>query len=582
MSKITIDAQRQTGTTRLTQLTLAHALLIAVGVLAAIIRLVNLDGLPLSPDEAAQAWTVWATTQPETIDLLLSGSPAYFTLTRLLMTVLGDGDAVMRLVPALFGVGAVLLPWLWRSRLGTVGALAASLLLMASPLHVVTARTVGGESIAVFALLLLVIAYDRWRETAVRAWLYTLAAALGLGLASAPIFYGGIVTLAVAWGIQRAIGLPLFAEEAADLEWEGRRTAVGFGIVVFVAASTLLLWYPAGLGTAARLPAAWLAAFGGGGPISDPFLTVARYEPILLTLGVIAILWATWRSHPFASFCVYWIAAVFLLMLVQAGNTGNAVLLTLPGILLLSAFADAQLQRISALDWGVAGGVLIVLALAFVNLGRFARRVAFEPNQLGNVWMILFAFAFTLVALYFVSTWDLAATYRGVLLAVFGFFLFYTWGTAWWLSHHAANDPRARWATVGTDDDVRVMIPVVDELAQQVGNGEDDLTIFSSVDSPLLRWYLRHYAQVEFSDAVPVGANHDVIISPAETEPALGSDYMGGDYGLLLSEPPPPEQPGATPVLDTLRWWLFHESNATVPQQRVILWLRADLVSNEE
>lgn len=580
MSEMTIDRHRQTGAGRIKQITIADALLVVTGVLAVIIRLADLSGLPLSPGEAAQAWSVWATAQPHTADLLLSGSPAYFTLTRLVMPVLGDGDAVMRLVPALFGVGTALLPWLWRARLGTVGALVASLLLTASPLHVITARTVGGESIAVFALLLAVIAYERWRETAVRSWLLTLAAALGLGLASAPLFYGGLATLAVAAGLQRLIGLPLFTNEAPTAARAEARTAVIAGVAVFVAAATLLLWVPTGLGAAARLPASWLAQFAAAGFISDPFLAAARYEPILLTLGLAAILWTTWRSHPLASFCVYWIAAVLLLIVLQRGEMQNALLLTLPGVILLGLFAEAHLQRLTPLTWGVAGGALLLFMLTLTNLARYLRLAALNPPVLSNVWMILFAFAFALVLLYFLSTWEIEAPYRGMLLALIVFFLYYGWGTAWWLGHQAANDPRERWVAQGTDAGVQVMLPLLRDVSRQLGNAEHDLDIFSSVDAPALRWYLRDFRRAQFSDALPIGGSNQVIITTADAEPVLGSDYMGAGFGLLRTAPPP--ENGQMRVVDTLRWWLFRESNTAVSTEQIILWLRADLVRTGE
>jgi len=578
MSDLTINAEREKTTGWLARVTLADLLFALVMLVAAVMRLVNLNSLPLAPDEAAQAWQTWAFWQPG-MNVMLTGSPAYFTLTKLLAQVVGYSDTTVRLVPALFGMGIVFVPWLGRRALGNVTALAASLLLAVSPLQVVIARLAGGDAIALFALLLVVMAYVRFRETAVPTYLALLLGAVGLGLAASPLFYSGMITLLIAWGMQRVIGLSLFASDVPQISREGRKTAVIVGIVVFLAVSSMMFWNPSGLGAAARQAVDWFSQFNpahNAGAVTDPFLAVARYEPILITLGLLVIIWASWRAHPLASFGIYWIAAVLLLMLAQRGEMSNAVLLTLPGFLMIGLFANEILQeKMSSTGRLVAAGAFLTLMLGLVNLARYVRRFPFEPDKLENVWMILFAFAFSFTILYFILSWNVTAVYQGTLLGLLAFFVFFNWGTGWWMGHYAANDPRERWVTVGTDDDVLVLIPMIRELSNQVTNSIHDLDVFSLVDSPVLRWYLRDLQRVRFGKALPVDTTDEVIITPADTEPTLSSDYMGSDYGLLRTEPESLDV-GQTPLIDTLRWWFFHESGISAPESRIILWLRAD------
>ncbi len=571
---------------RQSTLTIADGLFLMIGLAAVIMRLSGLGNVPLAPDEATQAWGVWAFAQPN-LDVLLNGSPAYFTLSRLLTPVLGFSDSTMRLVPALFGVGVVLLPWLWQRRLGTVGALIMSGLLTVSPIQTIISRTAGGDATAVFSLLLLLIAIDNYQASGNSRWLYAGAAAFGLGLASAPIFYGGTVTLTIAWGIHQLIGLPLFDHEGLIRPARGeRKTAVYTLVGTFIAVGTLFLWHPDGLGMAAEQFAIWLRLFAPANnltALTDPLLAVARYEPILLTLGLFVILWATWRSHPFASYCVYWIAGTLLLILGQRGAMENAALLTIPGIIMISLFANAVLQKWQGSHgWLVASGTLLVLMLSLVNLARYVRRFPFEPQELTNIWMIVTAVAFGLTFLYFILSQNAQLAAQGFLLGLLAFFIFFSWGTAWQLGHFSANDPRERWVTVGTDDDMRVLIPVIQEISNQVSNSVYDLDIFSGVDSPVLRWYLRDFRQVQFSDTLPVGTANELIISPFNADLALGSDYMGSDYGLIHSEPAtanPLEQiPAPNPGINALRYWFFQESDTVVPEERIILWLRADTI----
>ena len=100
----------------------------------------------------------------------------------LLMPGLGADDVIGRLVPALAGMGLVLLPWLMRRWLGGIGALVAGLLLAVSPTLGVASRTADGTMLALLAGGLLLVAWLRYHEEGDRRW---LAAANWLRIASA-------------------------------------------------------------------------------------------------------------------------------------------------------------------------------------------------------------------------------------------------------------------------------------------------------------------------------------------------------------------------------------------------------------
>ena len=74
------------------------------------------------------------------------------------------------------------------------------------------------------------------------------------------------------------------------------------------------------------------------------------------------------------------------------------------------------------------------------------------------------------------------------------------------------------------------------------------------------------------------GRDHQALLSRVgEAEPQLGADYIGSDFGLLRTGTTA-QPPSGTPIADVLRWWLFHETAAEIIEDRVILWVRADLV----
>ena len=293
------DLQIQSEPNWLARVTVADGVMGLVLVLTAVHHLTNLGQLPLSPQEAEAALAVWQWWQPGNMTTAVT-SPAYFSLTSLFTQILGFSDAVMRLVPVLFGIGLVALPWFLRDRLGVIGALVMSIFLAVSPLQSMVARSAGGESVALFALLLTAVSWLRYQDSADSSgnprWFTTLLIALGLGAASAPLFYGGLLTLLLALWLQQAIG-PQLREDGA-MRWPERgdwQRALIIGLGTFLAISTLFLWSLGGLGAAAQIVGDWLMQFRIQTDVAallNPILLFGRYELLLFVLSTVVIAWA--------------------------------------------------------------------------------------------------------------------------------------------------------------------------------------------------------------------------------------------------------------------------------------------------
>ena len=566
----------------LSRLSITDGLYFLVILAAALLRFSSLGTALLSPAEAIEAFSTWQFLQA---DHLLSaiGSPAYFSLTSVLITFLGSSDVVMRLIPAFFGLALVVLPWFLRDRLGHIGALSAALLFAFSPLLAASSRTVGGNSIALFALMLVAVASLKLSGGQSQNWLYVLACALGLGLASAPLFYGGLFMLFIARWIQRSV-----TPEQAPTEWSNRSNLLKAAItalIVLLAMSTRFFTFPAGIGSSAQLFGAWLAQFNWQGEpktIIEPFLLLARYEIILIPLGIFAIFWAIWRNQPLGTLLTYWLLGGLVLILLQRGVLDNALIIPLAGYLLLGLATSYILrQGISRWTWAVTAIVILLGAIILVNVARFLRVSIAGDLQIFNIWMAFLAIAVAALAFYYFWFAHDQAIIQGAWLGIFILFILYQWGTAWYLTHDGANDPRERWVQQAADDELPFLLDTIEQISQSAVNSKFDLDLYSAVDSPLLRWYLRDYQQLKIGQTLTPGAQNEVIITSAEVnEPNFGSDYLGSDFGLLrMGTGPTPIS--STPLTDTMRWWLFHESAATNAEERVILWVRSDLAYNE-
>ena len=568
----------ETAGSRIAGVSVAGALYLIVVATAAVVRFSQLGSIPLSTAEAKEAMAAWQVLQPGS-PLLEIGGPAYFTLTSLLMPLLGVSDTTARLVPAIFGLGLVCLPWLLHRQIGAYGALVAAAFLAVSPLNSAISRSAGGDAIALFAVLLVAIATMRLADENGSKWFIVWGAAVGLGLASSPLFYGGLVTLAAALLVVKITGT-----QSPTFTLPDRKTLINgaiAGLVVLVGLSTRILTYPAGLGDSAQIAGNWLGQFGYSGSIESvlaPLFVLARYEIALIVLGFAAIIWALWRDKAPAIQQAMWLVMALTLVVLQSGTLSNVLLATLPGYLLVGLVSASLFKRpISQWTWLFTGGLLLIGAVLLVNTTRYLRVSVFEQD-LSNVWMGLLAVAGSVLLVYYFWALTEASIPQGLWLAAVIFLLAYEWGTAWHLTHRSANDPRESWVTEGTDDDLPLMLKNLRDISRQATNSDSDLRVLSAVDTPVLRWYLRDFWQGIIGESVPPDAQEQVIITRVEDgEPAFGSDYVGSDFGLQrMGTEPAPES--STPWTDLLRWWLFHETAVQPIEQRVILWVRSDLV----
>lgn len=569
-------------------LTVTDGLLLLLVAVAAVARLANLAALPLSPSEAEDALAVWQFWQPGTLTAS-SSSPLYFTLTALISQLVMLSDATVRLVPALAGVALVASPLLFRRWLGNAGVLISSLLLAISPLAINASRTASGDALALLATMGLAASWLHWQATGEKRWQTAVAISLGLGLTTSPLFYTALLTAGGAWWLSRKWGV-------GSREWGvSPHTPLPTPyslllptLLTFLTAATLFLWHPAGIGTAAQMAGRWLGQFGLVGNLADPYLALLRYElPVVLGLWGVRVAWGAGSNegdptpHPTPhSLLPFWLLLTLLLPLLQAGQNSNALVIMLPAYLLIGQAGNTLFsQPVTALTGWLTGGLIFLSMLSFVNLARYLKLATIAAPALSHLWFTTMGIVIAIFALYLVWTWgESGAMGQGTLLALLALFVFYQWGLGWNLAHRWGNDPRERWVATATDGDIRLLAQMVRDVSRQGASSDSDLELFSAVDSPLLRWYLRPFPRAQFGTAVPAAATQPLIITPAsQTEPSFGSDYMGTDYAYLRPDVAVTRDSSTTPLSDTLRWWLFHISPLPIPEEKLIVWVRSDV-----
>jgi hypothetical protein len=377
--------------------------------------------------------------------------------------------------------------------------------------------------------------------------------------------------------VAQAVGLAETEERNSD---SLRHMAVA-AVITFVVVATGFLLRPEGFGAALRLLPAWLGQFSA--PSLPALRALLGYEPAVLLLGLPAIIWALLAHGRRARPLVVWLAGLLLIVLLQPEHIVNAAAVTLPAYWLVGLFAAALAVAHDATranrstTFFVAGTLVGLGALLLAVIGRLARLGLLNGQNGTLIGLASLAFVLAALAVVVALAWDSSSARRGAFVGLAALLLFWQWGAARQLSRVGANDPREQWVSDGTAADAREMVTLLTRISRQAANSDRDLTIFSQVDSPVLRWYLRDFPGYRAGAAVPVDAAADVVITPADAEPLLSSDYFGADFGLEQRE----IAAGPRAVADALRWWLFRESNLPVETQRVVVWVRSDLAGGE-
>ncbi len=602
--------------------TVEGAAYVAVGLLAAGLRLFQLGLRPLNEGEAVQALAALRFTQGTTQAVPAGTIPALFTGNVAGFTLLGASDVTARWLPALAGLILVLLPYGLRHRLGRGGALAASLLLALSPSAVYFSRALDGAILVAACGLAVVVGVIQYVDTRRPGALYLAAAALGLGLCAGP----AIFTLLLIW---IAFGLLLYVPDRwidGETGWSsllvawwavrsekgsllriGAVLAATFGLV-----ATAFVLHPAGVGNAADLIGAWAKSFlpeAGGNPPVYPLLLLLRYEPLILLFGLVEVgrvVLGKWSgqprtgqpgsSFPHSTFLIFW-AAVAALAILIAGHrpAGNVLLVVVP----LALLAGQGMER--AWRWlarrrfvsqqGGAGrtlwpeiaaitaaavGVLIFFYLQLATYGLSepgATVTAAGVTLQASTYYLLFV----MLALLLLAGLGIAAGFwRGtdlvlgsgwltalILLGLFGFKA--TWG----LNVAHASDPRELMAMQNTAPDVRVLVERLEALSEAESGDAHTLPVtVDAATGPVVAWYLRDFDRQTVVEDLSSPPNTTAAVTLARRDLPIGETFRGQGFPLRCHW-----LPWGLGEQRLVRWLLFTDAGRPVVDQEVVLWV---------
>ena len=565
-----------------------ESLIVGVLLVAGIgLRVGHLSWPPLAPTEAAAALDAARSTADASALDPSSGpaqNPAYASVTALLFTAFGSGDELARALPVTAGIALLAIPLMLRRRIGPAPTILAMLLLGLSPTLVMTARTAGGDALAIaglsfcFALLM----RDDLAERTRTAW---IAAMLALALASGPSALTGLLGLAIGFAVHRVLFRT--ADSAwvgiRSLPWSARRELVLFVVLLAVFATAAGTRLDGFAGLAASL-SAWLKGwtyFGELG-LGPALVGLLVYEPLVLAGGVYAAAALRSRAKLNPSLLA-WALGAFVVVVAYPGRSAAEFAWCIVPLALLAgqAVEDVVERTVRAqhkpILFALVGLLLLLVVFACLQLSAYARGiglgVAFDPS-LGLGLAIGALVLGVVIAVLFGLGWSWTLPANAVQVVAVVLLLAETVSAGWSLNYGAlAATARELWRPQSATAETQLLVETVRGVSLGQTGTEAALTLrLEDSASPVLAWTLRSFTLDEPQGALASDQPKVILRRVDGQDRPLSADYIGQTFSIS-------ERKAWSGILPSglLRWLVLREGSTT-PEQWLLL-VRADVAS---
>ncbi len=555
-----------------------YALYAAAFLLALFLRAWGAASQPLTDGEAALALQALALSNGQ--DVVIGPHPAYLTLTTGLMAIFGGVDWTPRFWPVLAGSLLVLVPALFRFRLGRVPAVILAFALAIDPLLLGISRTAGSLPLALLFVLLAAGALMHRRFAAA-------GIALGMALLSGPQGWFGLLGLGVAlllWNQADALNaMPHLAEQKPTAgDWQ-RMALFAVGTIFF--AGTLFLAVPTGISAMTGGLAAMLGGWGSftGAPIPLTLTGLLLFEFLPLLLGLWGAVVGIIHRNRGDLLLLTWFAAALLIVIAYPARQPADLAWAVIPLWALAARQIARLTMLPSADRLPAYGqsVLAAVILSFVSVTIIGATGVPETLMQTVFWLKVVGALMMVGASAWLISWGWSAQIgmRGLAIGVIVVLLAYSLSAAWDTVGLSGKSGRLFWTQESQPEEVDLLAQTLRDLRAwgPVQSGGPDLIVVN-LDSPALRWVLRDFTRVRYAAQAPVDVRPALVISPYQPDLVLPAAYRGQDFTLARRE----QWSQLNPV-QWFRWMVFR----TLPpgleeREQVILWARTDLFPGED
>jgi hypothetical protein len=518
----------------------------------AFLRFADLGIPPLTEFEARSALAAHQLANEEAGNL--GDEPAYVLMTGPVFSLFGSSETTARLVPALFGLALVALPYFWRDVLGGKTALVLSALFVLDPGMVAASRLASGQIIAVSAAL---IALTAWRHSRpIMAGVFTSIALL----ASASVFIGLVAAILVFFTLQ-------MRSEISPDRWKPFSLTL---IAVMALGATWFLQTPDGVSGLGATLAAFIAKFTEPGTgLSEIGLALLGYTLPAVIFGSIGAVNAWRQNNSLGKILSVFALFSLLLVFVIPGHQSLDLLWVKPALWILAAMFIAKFLTIPKDHSNVALGelgLILILGIFFgISLTKLAAGYDFTWVAIGT--LILSAVASILIAF----GWSSEGAKLGLVWALLIFSGLFMLSASSRFLRVETTDANDLWDPGPAAGSPRALGEALHDLSVLSSGQLDQLTFDLQVENPTLAWELRNYQSLPN----PGGAGHDVIIAPIESaDTGEFTNYRGQSFAARVRRA---WQGWPTNFFA----WLFYRQGDTQAEE-VIFWANNDLLPDSQ
>jgi len=543
--------------------------------LALLLRLVKLGMAPLTDFEALNALPVFNWLQSGVVPT--RPQAAYTLFSGLVFFLFGSTNFAARFIPAFTGSLLVLAPLFFRERLGRWSALIAAFGLAIDPVLVAISRQADG-SIWAIAFSLFAIGFLLNRRF---VW---SGICFGLALLGGPNLWMGWLGLGVA--IFASNRKPFTAVDESKLEGQSYRSfltkVASAAAFTLVAVGTFFLFAPFGLSMAAGSLPEFLRSWTQTGTFSIQTAAIALLSYALLPfiLGTIQAITGWRHGEKIDQFLTIWVVIALLLWFTCRGRIlGYAGWVMIP-LWALAARQIAVWLRKPEFDarFTVAMTAVVFILLFFIILNAVGilHPAAWSAETNIQIVKIVVAFVLLMLAIVLVGWgWNWSAARQGVQWASGAALLLILISMSLRAGGLGVKPQAELWRSGAYFADVDLLDKTLHDLSINKSGQVNSLQVsVVGIQSPTLKWILRDFSNVQYSDRISMQESPDIILTNDQTQPGQISTYRGQDFVLSV-------QPAWSQMIGSnwSNWLVFREA----PQEtaRIILWARTDLFPGE-
>lgn len=551
--------------------------LIGIFLLALAFRLIRLDALTLSNQEAEIA--LQALSGVNRSHSLFGPHSAYVGLTALPFFLFSSTTFIARLWPAFVGSLVVFIPFLFKRQIGFWPALTGAIALAISPGMVGLSRQIGSPMMAMVFLLMAAGLYFQRRPV-------PAGISLALGLMSGPGFWSGLLILGFSVMIAelRFEISGLFAKDSnTDKPGFWLHLGTAFGITILVIGTGFFM-----------MPAGLSGIFGGFSVFIRNVFSPTQVAPFILfpmtllgySTGFLVFgLWGGIRGllikDNMDRFLFLWVGIGLLFISIYPGRRVADLLWVVFPLIILSArvlYQTWQYPKTSRFITHITAIVVLLFSgFILLVLRTLINPILTRAEQVNHLIALIGAVVLLAAVLLVISySWSEAYARSGlmiglVIVVVAGMISVSVNSTSLGL-----GIPQTAW-----DEGQPVITPewlqlTIDRV--MVWNSRRfspvDVAV-SGFDTPAMHWQMRNYDPVYFVPFLVPTADHGILITETHEQPGIAEGYRG--QRLVWSRQVDWQQISAQ---ELLTWLIIREAPTRVDE--VIIWVRTDLMPDDQ